>query len=137
MHGTTTNWIRGMSKQAFLAKAASKLRIAEYAVEQNDYESAASLLYFSLFHAMQFVVGVPPSGSWKHVAIAKVFNAQCFRQQIFPSDMLAAIYRMYDELYALRKQSDYSEEVFSDDSKQKIEQYIYLLHEVLSCLQPH
>jgi uncharacterized protein (UPF0332 family) len=74
-----------MSKQAFLAKAASKLRIAEYAVEQHEYEVAASLLYFALFHVMQPVVGNPPQGAWKHVAIAQVFNSVCFQQQILPA----------------------------------------------------
>lgn len=124
-----------MNKKIFLTKALSKLNIAEYAVQKNEYEAVASLLYFALFHTMQSVIGNPPQGAWKHVAIAKVFNSNCFQQQVYSRTMLANISRMYHELYEFRKQSDYSDELFSDEIKQKIEQHITLLHEVASCLQ--
>jgi uncharacterized protein (UPF0332 family) len=145
MRGMRISWIRGMSKQGygnqgrsrqiFLAKAASKLRVAEYALQQKEYETSASLLYYALFHTMQSVLGLPPQGAWKHVAIAKVFNSYCYHKQLFPQEMLGRISRMYHELYDFRKQSDYSAEPFTDEMIEKLNNHYTLFKQVLSCLQ--
>jgi uncharacterized protein (UPF0332 family) len=123
------------SMQIFLAKAASKLRVAEYAIQQKEYETSASLLYYALFHTMQSAFGSPPQGAWKHVAIAKVFNSYCYRKQVFPPEMLGKISRMYHELYDFRKQSDYSAEPFTDEMIEKLKNHYTLFKQVLSCLQ--
>jgi uncharacterized protein (UPF0332 family) len=136
MRGLLISWIRGMSKQEqskqiFLAKAASKLRVAEYAIQQKEYETSASLLYYALFHTMQSALGLPPQGAWKHVAIARVFNSYCYQHKLLPDDILSEISEMYVDLYELRKRSDYSADEFSVLQKEDIEDYSHFLRKVI------
>lgn len=91
----------------YLKKSIERLNLADYQIKTNKFLTLGSTLYFALFNFMQFIIGEPPEGKWKHGGILSNFSKKCYEERLLDKNTLKKLSRAYEDLYIYRLKSDY------------------------------
>lgn len=95
----------------FLKKSKERLTVAFLSFEREYLNATVSNAYYSVFNAMQFLLGDPPGKRWKHGGVVKSFLKLCRDRGLAFS---VEVDKLAYELYQLRRVADYGDRVIED-----------------------
>lgn len=97
-----------------MKKAKRSIKAAKRLIEDEDYDFAASRLYYAVFYAMEAVLLTRNISASKHAGVISQFNQFYIKEGIFPKKFSKIISRLFRE----RQEGDYG--FYVDISEEEI-----------------
>jgi len=104
------------------------LAASKYAINQEDYHTAANRSYYAVFHAIRSILALCQVDFKSHGDVIGYFRKEFIKTEVFPKEMSKIIGKLFD----VRNKSDYDDfyVIIKEDVKNQHDSAEYFLGEI-------